>query len=305
MNHLYRVNLNLLIALDILLQEKNVTRAAKKIHLSQAAMSNNLKQLRSLFKDQLLIQEKNKMVLTSYAQELQLKLHKILEELEGIIKGTPFFDPAICNRMFKIGMSDHIAALVLPTLISILPRQAPNIKINTLSLTQMYKAEPFEKEVYDIGIGRTAPLPTFIQKKLLIRENYVLILSTTHPLAKKEKLTLSDFNACKHIAYRTENTEFPSLLVQALEAKGGKRNAILYLPYLDTVFRLIEKSNDHIATVVESAATLLAEKYNVLFKPFPIELPAIEIYMAWHHRFDNDPAHQWIRNQIIDIFTKI
>src|SRR3990167_521181 len=159
---LYRINLNLLIALDILLREKNVTRSAEEISLSQAAMSNNLKQLRIIFKDNLLISEKNKLVLTNYARELQPKLHRVLEELGSLIENGHSFDPATCNRMFKIGMADFFSSIIYPKLIPILEKQAPNIKINTIAITQMYNAEAFEKEAYDIGIGRMSPMPSYI-----------------------------------------------------------------------------------------------------------------------------------------------
>ena len=183
---LYRVNLNLLVALDILLQERNVTRAAEKLCLSQAAMSNNLKQLRTLFKDKLLIPERNQLVLTSYAKKLQQKLHSVLEELDSIIKTGQSFDPATCNRMFKIGTTDYFASIIYPKLMPILEREAPNIKINTIALTQMYTAEPFEKEEFDIGIGRMSPLPSFIRKELLMKESCVCLLNAQHPLAENK-----------------------------------------------------------------------------------------------------------------------
>lgn len=300
---LYRINLNLLVALDILLQEKNVTRAAEKVCLSQAAMSNNLKQLRTLFKDKLLIPEKNQLVLTSYARELQQKLHRVLEELRGIITNGQSFDPATCNRMFKIGMADYFSSIIYPKLIPILERQAPNIKINTIAITQMYSAEPFEKEEYDIGIGRMSPMPSLIRKKLLLKEGCVCIFSAQHPLAKKKEISLSECVSFKHVAWRTDIPDNPYLIGLAIEASGGKSDTVLYVPYMDSLFRLIEKSNGYIATVSKSAALLGIEKYNLVIKPFPIKSPEYEQHIAWHPRFDDDLAHQWLRNQIIDIFT--
>lgn len=299
---LYRINLNLLIALDILLREKNVTRSAEEISLSQAAMSNNLKQLRIIFKDNLLISEKNKLVLTNYARELQPKLHRVLEELGSLIENGHSFDPATCNRMFKIGMADFFSSIIYPKLIPILEKQAPNIKINTIAITQMYNAEAFEKEAYDIGIGRMSPMPSYIRRELLLKESCVCILSAKHPLAKKKKMTLSEYISFKHVAWRTDVTDNPYLIGLAIAENGVNSDTVLYVPYMDSLFRLLEKSNGYIAAVSENAAKLAIEKYKLVIKPFPMKSPEYEQHIAWHPRFDDDLAHQWLRNQIIAIF---
>ena len=299
---LYRVNLNLLIALDILLQEKNVTRSAEKISLSQAAMSNNLQQLRLLFKDKLLIPEKNKLVLTTYAKELQPKLHSVLVALGNIIEGGQSFDPATCNRTFKIGLTDYFADIIYPQLMQTLESLAPNLKINTIAITQMCSAEPFEKEAYDIGFGRMTPLPSFVRKKLLLKEGCVCILSAKHPLAKKKKMTISEYASFRQVAWRTDFPDNPHLIRLALEENGIKGEPVLYLPYIDSIFRLLEKSNNYICPITKSAALLGVEKYNIVIKPFPIKSPVYEWGIAWHPRFDDDMAHQWLRNQIIAIY---
>ena len=95
-----------------------------------------------------------------------------------------------------------------------------------------------------------------------------------------------------------------SLIDLAIESAGGKRNTILYVPYMDSLFRLLEKSNTYISTVLKSAALLGKGKYHFVMKPFPIKSPKYEWYIAWHPRFDDDLAHQWLRNQIMAIFKK-
>src|SRR4051812_29769674 len=109
MIELYRINLNLLVALDVLLAEQSVTKAAKKLFLTQAAMSNNLQQLREIFKDDLLIREKNGMILTSYALDLQPKLHQVLEELRTVVLAGQRFVPELSQRTFKVGMTDYMS----------------------------------------------------------------------------------------------------------------------------------------------------------------------------------------------------
>lgn len=120
---LYRLNLNLLIALDILLQEQSVTQSAQKLSITQAAMSNNLQQLRNIFKDELLLREGTRMVLTSYARELQPKLHQVLQEVRSLVEGGQRFIPETSERIYRIAMTDYIASLLLPKLTSHLQKK--------------------------------------------------------------------------------------------------------------------------------------------------------------------------------------
>lgn len=303
---LYRINLNLLIALDVLLTEQNVTRAAKKICIAQATMSNNLHQLRGILKDDLLVRKKSKMLLTSYAKTLHPRLRDVLEELRNIIDRDSPFDLTKCNRMIKIGLSDHWASLILPKLIPIIRHNAPNISINIIPLTQMYNAEPFEMGAYDLAIARATTMPPSIRTQLLLKDIGVCILNRNHPLAKKKKITLTEYCAYKHIACRIENPDFPSVTNQFLASKGlPPRDTVLSVPYIDAIFRVLEKSTDLIASAVKSKTLLVENKHYCVIKNLPIEIPCSEFHIAWHKQFDNDLTHQWIRNQIVNIVEKL
>lgn len=300
-----RINLNLLVSLDVLLKEKSVTRAAKKLFLTQAAMSNNLKKLREIFNNQLLIRDKNKMELTAYAKELQPKLHRALEDLESLIQTGQVFDPLSCNKTFNIGVPSHLASLILPRLMPILKQEAPGIKINIKHLTQIYDSKPFEMEEYDIGIGRSSskfPLSQSICKHLLINDPGICVVNPNHPLAKKNRITLKDYISYQHIAWRTDNPEFPSIVDQFLISQGCQtRDSVLHVPYVETVFRVIENSNYLIGNVTQTAGSLLNEKYNCVIKKSPLKMVMAEFYIVWHARHNDNLAHQWLRNKIIDI----
>src|SRR3990167_7170427 len=123
--NLHRINLNLLASLDILLQERSVTRAAERAFITQSGMSNTLQQLREIFKDKLLMREKNGMALTSFAKELQPQLHRVLQELGSLVINCRCFDPKKSTRVFKIALSDYLSALLLPKLLRVLKTHAP------------------------------------------------------------------------------------------------------------------------------------------------------------------------------------
>lgn len=298
---LYRINLNLLIALDKLLAEQSVTNAAKQIFITQAAMSNNLQQLREIFKDELLLREKNHMVLTGFAKELQPKLHRVLQDLGSLISCGQKFKPETSKRVFKIGMSDYMIALILPKLICMLQRIAPNIKINAISINHLASVEPFEKEEYDLGIGKVYDLPASIQKQLLFKDSVVCILNRQHPLASKKKITLKDYLAHKHIAVCSNDPHFPSIIEQALAKLNLQRDIQVNVPFIVPIFKLIERSNNLIGTIIKCITLPYNDNHCFVIKTLPFKIPEIEFNLAWHKRFDNDLGHQWLRDQIIEI----
>ncbi len=249
---LYRLNLNLLIALDVLFQEQSVTMAANKLFITQAAMSNNLQQLRVLFKDDLLIREKNHMVLTSYAQQLQPKLHQVLQEVRCLVESGQRFEPETSQRIFKIGMSDYMSALLLPKLIAFLQKNAPGIKIYIISTHHLGDSEPFEKGTYDLGIGKIIDMSSPIQKQLIFKDTGVCVMNKKHKLATKKQITLQDYLANKHVAIRADNPNFPPIIEQALKEKNLKRDIQISLPFVIPIFKLIEQSDNLIATIIRS-----------------------------------------------------
>ncbi len=302
--NLYQVNLNLLIALDALLLEGSVTQAAKKLFITQAAMSNNLQQLRELFKDDLLIREKNHMVLTAYAKELQPKLHQVLQELQCLIISGQRFDPLSSDRVFKIGLSDYLASLLIPKLLSYLRVNAPNIKISIVSVYHLSYSEPFEKNDYDLAIGKIAGLKSPVCTQLLFKENAFCVMHRDHPLAQKKKITLKDYLDYQHIAVRADNPNFPPVVEESLAKIGHKRNIRVEIPFILPIFKLLEEKTDLIATMIRSTAlTYPSAKY--VFKELPFHIPDIHFYLAWHKRYENDLGHQWLRKIILEIGSKV
>lgn len=303
--NLYRLNLNLLIALDALMLEQSVTNAAKKLYITQAAMSNNLQQLREIFKDDLLIREKNHMVLTSYAKELQPKLHQVLQEVHSLVVSGQCFNPETSQRVFKIGLSDYMATLILPHLLAKLHRLAPGIKISVISIMHFSNNDPFEKGEFDLGIGKVFSVTSPIKKELLFKDTGVCLMNRNHMLAKKSKITLKDYLSQKHIAVRAVDLHYPPVIEQALEKLGYRRDMQLSLPFVVPIFKLIEESNTLIATVIKSMSYLYQSNHKYVIKPLPFKIPDIEFFLTWHQRFDNDLGHQWLRQQIIEIGQEI
>jgi DNA-binding transcriptional LysR family regulator len=298
---LYRVNLNLLVALDALMSEKSVTQAAKKLFITQAAMSNNLQQLREIFKDKLLVREKNHMVLTHYAQEMQPKLHQILEEMRSLITSGQRFDPLTSKRTFKIGMSDYMAAMVLPSLLKRVEECAPNINIVVIPALFIGAAEEFENGDYELAIGKQFTQDTAVQKQLLFESEGVCIMGNKHPLAKKKSITMEEYLAYEHIAVCSGQVVNGSLVEESLLKLGVCRQIKMGLPYVGSIFPLIEGSEHLLGTAVLRTALLYQSKHRFVIKPLPFVMPKVQFYQMWHSKNNNDTGHLWLREQIHEL----
>lgn len=294
--NLNKINLNLLVALDHLLTEQSVTLAAKKMMLTQAAMSNNLQQLRNIFKDPLLFREKNRMVLTCYAKELQPKLHEVLQELGTLIQNGQRFEAKVSQRCFKIGMADYMVPLLVPKLLAYLQKNAPQIKIVITPVGHIGSAEAFERGDYDLAIGKLFSQDAAIRAQILFKDIGVCIVNRHHPLALKKKITLNDYLTAEHVAICAgQESSFPTLVEQALAQLGVARNIKIALPFVTPIFKLIEASEYLIGTVMSSMAHLYHQDHQFVIKPLPFQMPQIDFYLTWHQRHESDMGHFWLR----------
>lgn len=300
--NLYRLNLNLLIALDSLFSEQSVTLAANKLFITQAAMSNNLSQLRKLFNDELLVREKNQMILTNFAKDLQPKLHQVLQEIQVLVEGGQQFTPQTSQREFRLAMNDYMAGLFVPELLNCVQRSAPQIKITVISLSRVNIAG--EERNYDLIIDKSSEMQPHAKKQPLFTDSGIILLNKQHPLAKKSQITVKDYLSYKHIAVRGDPYLQP-ITDQVLRKLGLQRDVTLSLPFVVSILKLIEQSPNLIATLVKSISELYKNNYQYVTKPLPFAMPAIEYYMGWHSRYENDLGHQWLREQLQIIGKKL
>ncbi|MCW5588897.1 MAG: LysR family transcriptional regulator [Legionellales bacterium] len=295
--NLYRINLNLLIALDILLAEKNVTVAAKKLFITQAAMSNNLQQLRELFKNELLRREKNQMVLTQYAKELQPKLHQVLQELHNLIANGQTFSPENSTRIFKISISDYMATLLSPKLLAHLKDIAPNIHLKLSTAYYLGHAEPFEQGEYDMGLGKLITASNQVEEELLFHDSVVFVVHPKHPLAQKRHVSLEDYLAYQHIAVTADDPRITTIIEQELAKYCHQRNIKMSMPYIGPLFKIIANDPLLIGTVIKSVACEYRKYYDIVIKELPFDLAPIGFHLVWHKRSNDDLGHQWLREQ--------
>ena len=191
-----KIDLNLLIYLDVLLREKNVTRAANQLNITQPAMSNGLKRLRNLFNDPILVRTSSGMAPTERAQNLGPVIRKILLELEEALQSEDAFNPATSDRVFRLMASDYAASTLVPHLLSSLSKIAPNICLDIMTPSDI-NFHDVEAGKVDMAINRFDELPQSFHQKTLWRDSFSCLLAADSPLVSR--FGLHSYLKAKHI----------------------------------------------------------------------------------------------------------
>jgi DNA-binding transcriptional LysR family regulator len=222
---LRRTDMGLLVALDALLSECSVTRAARKLHISQPALSAQLAKLRRLFDDSLLVGNAHGMIPTPRAVELQEPLHLLLGDLQALVMTQSKFDPATAERTFSITATDYVHATVIRPLISVLREIAPGVRIAALPFNKEAVRDQLKDGTADLCITSEFLTPPDFPARKLLHERFVLILSKSHPSARK-RMTLDLFCALDHVLSSPEGGGFRGIVDGVLDSLGRSRKVV-------------------------------------------------------------------------------
>jgi len=294
---LHGIDLNLLVAFDALMAERNVTRAGARIYRSQPAMSAALSRLRTLLKDELFVRGPNGLQPTPRALDLAEPLSRALAEIQRVLDFTQRFDPESSAASFTVGLSEHPTFVVLPRLIEALRDVAPAITLRVRSFTARDDAVTMlDAGEVDVAIGVPPTMTTGrILTQPLFEERFVCIVRKGHPAADVP-LDLDAFVSLSHLLVSPENDRFGHVDT-ALAKTGLKRRLALTLPQMYAAPMLVARS-DMIATLMAGVITAsgYADQLHVL--PPPVELEPVPFVMSWHRRNDVHPAQRWFRDCI-------
>ncbi|NBV41472.1 LysR family transcriptional regulator [bacterium] len=294
-------NLNRLVYLKVLLAEKNVSRAAEKAGLSQPGMSHVLRELRTLFKDPLLVKGKNGWIPTEKAIEILHHLESGFAHLEAVLTNNTPFMPNIEKRHFRIICTDYIGVVLIPDLIRILQTQFPNISVELLPWTSF--TDPAYIDQSDLVIGFfPKPTPKPYHEQLLYEEYYKCMIRTDHPRIKNT-LTLNQFLKEKHAIVREQDGAI-GVVNESLEKHNISRDVVLMVPSF-LIFPFIIAQTDIIITTTSRNIRAFESILPIRSIENPLDLPKIPVKQIWHPRTHNSPAHQWLRQLIREIASKI
>jgi DNA-binding transcriptional LysR family regulator len=284
------LDLNLLVPLQALLEERSVTRAAMRVNLSQPAMSRVFERLREAFSDELLIRSGKKYALTPRAAALLEELTLLLPKVESLWQKKPF-SPASATGCLKLAMTDQMAALLLPELVATLSREAPNVDVQIVPWQ--------ESSVRDLAAGHldlvvsplTAPFPLVVER--LLPDRFVCLVSRNHPHRKKS-FSLTEYLAEKHIVLEVQPGH-QTLVDRPLSELGKRRKPALRLPFFVVAVEALEKTS-LVLTIPERLANRRMDPRKTRLVEAPKEIPPYYQTMSWSDRLNADPLHSWFRD---------
>ena len=293
-----QADLNLLVALDALLREQSVTRAAHRLSVGQPAMSASLARLRRLFNDPLLVRSGRVLVPTPLAASLATPLRSLLDEVEDLLARQPDFDPATARRSFALMATDYATFVFLRHVIGALGVEAPGVQVRIRPLTRTYRQDLEHHEADLLILPREVdPSVSRHPHRTLFTERFVCVTWNGNREVGG-RMTPEVFCRLPHLAYAPE--PLPSLAETALSALGVERNievttqSFVLAPFLIRGTRLV-------AVVHERVAEALAGVADARTWELPFDLQPVTELMYWHPRAEADAGHRWLRERIAGV----
>jgi DNA-binding transcriptional LysR family regulator len=301
---LARIDLNLLVYLDVLLREGSVTRAAEHLNITQPAMSNSLRRLRTLFDDPLLIRTSDGMRPTARALELQPLVRDALTRVEMVVQAADF-EPDNSDLVFRIMASDYAESALLPRLLETLREVAPGIALDILTPSDV-TIQDIEKGKIDVAINRFEHLPKSFHSTTLWRDNFSCLMSVDNPALAD--FTLESYLASSHIwvsktgfgiATGMDLRDVLKLgwVDEALAELDRERRIRVFTRHYQ-VAALLAQQPDLIATLPTQSALLHAGNPQLALRRAPFPIVPIELKMVWSPLLQHNPAHIWLRRQV-------
>jgi DNA-binding transcriptional LysR family regulator len=301
-SHTPSMGLNLIVALDALLTERNVTRAAMRIGVTQSAMSHSLAQLRALLGDPLLVRSKKDMVPTPRAEVLGAPVKKALADLALALASPAAFVPALAQMQITIATSDYGEIVMLPRIVARLLKEAPGIDLRVRA-EEGQIVERLAEGTVDLGLRPplTSGSNSGVFAKKLFTETFVCVMRKTHPLAKKKKLKLDDYANALHTLISMHGSD-RGVLDDALARVGRQRRIAVVVPHF-LVAPYVVASADLLLTLPERIARRLEKSLDLTVKPLPAELDVDGFIVSalWHERTQHDAAHKWFRGVVDEV----
>lgn len=292
---LQTVDLNLLVALEALLTDRHVTRAAARLGLTPSAMSHALARLRATFGDELLVRTRGGMVATARGELLLVPLRRVLGEVTELVRGQGAFDPATARRDFTLATTDYVEVVLLPPLLARISAAAPGVHLRIKALERSDVAVQLESGAYDLALGASFDDSAGLRQQTLFSEAMVFLCRKGHPRIKRQP-SLAAYLELRHVLVSLRGGS-QSAIDARLAETGQRREVALIVPHFLAAL-LIVSCSDLVLTaparIVEQLGEALALK--VMAPPLPV--PGFTVRQVWHERYHDDPAHLWLRQEI-------
>jgi DNA-binding transcriptional LysR family regulator len=294
-------DLNLLRVLDAVLRERSVTGAASRLGLTQPAVSNALARLRRAFDDPLFVRSPRGMDPTPFAQALAEPVHQALGLVEAALAQRAGFDPESSTRGFRFYMSDIGEIFFLPPLIERVRREAPGVRIETVTLPLADIPAALATGELDVAVGFLPALPPPVRSRRLFRDPYVCMMRTDHP-GIRTSLTRRAFVEASHVLVSSMGSGH-RVIEEALEKHGITRRIALRVPHFTVLPTVLERT-DLLLTIPLRIARALEKEGRLKALKLPVPIPAADIGLHWHERVERDPGNVWLRKMMVELFAE-
>ncbi|MGC0956946.1 LysR substrate-binding domain-containing protein [Pantoea agglomerans] len=292
-----KYDLNLLPVLLVMMEERNVTRAAERLGITQPALSNALNRLRETLNDPLFIRERYGMRPTPKAEQLAQVVGAALSSIDKVILGQQDFDPLNATRLFTLAPNSYVEFIMMPAIVARLRSCAPGIRL---------RLTPFGNDVTETGVisgntdmvlGRIVEPPDNLVVQHLMNEGLACVIRADHPLVG-ENLSAEQYEQLKHVNVLPPG-RMRAGLYQALEQRGLRRQVAVSVTHFLAVPEMIAIT-DYCATLPRLICQHLSRDQRLRIIPAPVDLGTFPVEMGWHARYRDDPAHRWFRTLITE-----
>jgi DNA-binding transcriptional LysR family regulator len=302
--NLASIDLNLLVAFEALMAERNVTRAGQRLGLGQPAMSAALSRLRLIFKDELLVRAPGApMRPTSKAASLVRPVSDVLARVRQVFDAETEFDPSQARAVFRIATSDHPGTLVLPRFLEVVAREAPGIDVRLFALDKRDAFDLVDRNEIDLVIGSFRNIPKRIRRQRLYTDGYVCIARRDNPHFGKGAMSLADYVAVPHVLV-TLAADDRGVVDEVLAKHDLRRRVAVTVSDFHLVPRIVERT-DMIGHLPRRIAAELTRGFNLVALPPPLPLPAWNVDVFWGGVSDAEPGAKWFRARLFDIGREI
>jgi DNA-binding transcriptional LysR family regulator len=295
------IDLNLLSVFQEVYRERQISAAARRLGLTQSAVSNALARLRRTFGDELFVRTAHGMQPTPLAQQMAEPIGAAMAQVALALSQRSRFDPATSGRRFTLAMTDVGEVYFMPVLIECCRSGAPNVEIASIRANGLTLKDDMETGRVDLAIGAFEDVSEALYHRALFRQHFVSMFRKDHPLAKG-KVDLARFVAAPHLI--VDAAQSPYDRINALLDKAGvTAGARFRVPHFTAVPYIVSTS-ELVVTVPQKLAESAAGPFGLKWIAPPLALPTLQTNVFWHRRFNHDPGIQWLRGLIADVFAE-
>jgi DNA-binding transcriptional LysR family regulator len=298
---LRELDLNLLVVFHEVFRERQISGAARRLKVTQSAVSNALARLRRSVGDELFVRTTEGMQPTPYAERMSEQVAAALAQLEQALRPEQAFDPATSRRRFTVAMTDVGEMYFMPRLVEVCAQVAPQVDIASVRAGLVDLRTEMEAGRVDLAIGAFDDAPSVLYQRRLFRQSYVHLFRRGHPLAG-ETLTMRRLCAVRHLVVTSMESPYDTIN-EALAHAGIDLTASFSVPHFAAVPYIVS-TTDLVATVPQKLAQRAAGPFQLEAVESPLGLPALQTNMFWHRRYNQDEGNRWLRTLVAEHFAE-